>query len=120
MGAVSNHFICIHVALRARSCLPYHQWKLIIQFAGYNLVTHFCDHVFFIRSQNSQFMVGHGRSFFQIAKGVYNFFGHACLGANFKIVARAFSLCAPILIGGYLHLAHGIFFNAEAHSVSIN
>src|SRR6202000_2826632 len=40
---------------------------------------------------------------------------HRSLGPNFKVIARPLGLCAPVFIGRYLYLAHGIVFGSETH-----
>jgi hypothetical protein len=39
--------------------------------------------------------------------------------ANFEIILGTLGLCTPVLIGGDLHLTHGILFNPGFHDAYI-
>src|SRR5690554_674061 len=115
MGTIGYYLIYIHVALSAGTCLPYNQWKLIVQLPLCNFITYCCNQIPFFFRQYSQLTVYNGCSFFKDGKPINDLFRHGGRCANFKIVSRPFCLCSPILIGRYLYLTHSIFLNAVFH-----
>lgn len=62
-------------------------------------------------------MVGEGCCFFQKREGADDLEGHPVrVAGDFEVLDGALGLCAPVHVGGHLHLAHGVFFDAVFHA----
>ena len=118
VGTVGDHLIGVHVGLRARTGLPDDEREMPVQFAGDHFVAGpgdgrslFVGHLFGL-----ELMVGKRGRFFQDAKGMNNLGGHGFNpNADFKILMAALGLRAPKPVGGHLHFAHRVMFNAIFH-----
>src|SRR5690606_21196939 len=82
-------------------------------------VTYLADQIALFFRKHTQLMVGKSSSFFKVTKGMNDLFGHACLRPYPEIVAASFCLGSPVLVGGYLYLAHGVCFYPEFHAENL-
>jgi hypothetical protein len=95
--------------------LPDDERKLVVEFFCEYFIAHLPDEVAFFYREHTQFLVGLCCGFLQICESVNDLFGHAGFRTDPEVVTRAFRLCAPVFVGGYLHFAHGVFFDSETH-----
>ena len=118
IAAIGDDLVAVHVRLRAGAGLPHDQREIVRQPAGNDLVRGLLDgsqlllgHLF--RTQRA---VGAGSCLFEDAEGVDDLRRHGLkTDADGEIVVAALGLRAPVFIGGYLHLAHGIVFDPVLH-----
>ncbi len=113
VAPVGDDLIGVHVRLRTRTRLPHNQRKLVVELSVQNFVADFSDQFGFFFIQNPGFGVGERGGFFEVGEGFDDFLGHLVdvLGDG-EVLDRALRLRAPIHVGGYLYLAHGVFFYA--------
>ncbi len=114
MGTVGHHLVYIHIALGPRAGLPYHQWELVVQFAFENLVAHLAYHIRFANVKHAEFHIRLGSRLFQNGKCPDHLHWHLVF-TYFEVLKRALGLCAPILVGRHLYLAHRVFFYPMIH-----
>ena len=117
MSTICNHFIDIHIALRARARLPNYQRELFVQLSCKNFIANLRDEITFFKRENAQSVISISSTFFEIGKTFNDFVRHRSRNTNFEIVARAFCLCTPKFVGRYFHLAKGVFLNAIFHNL---
>jgi hypothetical protein len=117
MRAVSDHFVCVHVALRAGAGLPYHQGELIVEFSGKDFVAHVTNQVRFFFRQHTEFGIGQRRCFLEVRKRLYDLARHFVdVLSNLKIFDGTLGLGSPIFIRGYVNDTHRVFFLTRLHS----
>ena len=112
---VCNYFVCIHVTLCSRTCLPYNQWKMFVKFATDNFIAclgnsfkFFVSHFFRLQS-----IVCNCGSLFKIAESLCDFSWHSFnSNANFKIFVAAFCLGCPVFVSWNLNFAHRVMLNS--------
>ena len=115
VGAVGNDFVQIHVGLRAATRLPDDERKLSVQLVRQNLIAGGGNQVALFGGQHTQIGIGKSGGFFQIGKGFNDFVRHGSGRTDFKIIARTLGLRPPVTLGGNVHFAHCVFFNAVFH-----
>ena len=112
-GAVGDHFVQIHVGLRAAAGLPDDERKLVVVLAGDHFVGRGDDRlahggVF----ELPEVEVDLGRRALDLGQGVDQRQRHA-IGADLEVLERALSLSTPEAVGRNFHLAHRVGFNAR-------
>ena len=130
-GAVRDHFVHVHVGLRARASLEDDQREVVVQLASNDLerkesarlmpsresITHLissladCISNLLVQAvclvDGSSRLLEHTESFNQRS-------GHAFLrAANVKVLQRSLRLRAPVLVGGHFQVAESVSFGAE-------
>ncbi|KDS76745.1 hypothetical protein KM22_03905 [Bordetella bronchiseptica KM22] len=113
-GAVGQHLVHVHVALRARAGLPDRQRKLIGPLAGDHLIGGPHDGVCDLRIQLAQLGVDLGGGALQARHGGDQRHRHL-LGRDREEMQRALGLRAPQVLLGHLDRAESVFFGAGFH-----
>ncbi len=112
---IGHHFIHVHVALGAAAGLPDHQGELIVQRTGKDLIAHITNEVALFLGKLAELQIGKRRSLLQVRERMHDLQRHAARRPDLEIVAAALRLRAPVLVGGDLHLAHGVLFDTVVH-----
>src|SRR5690606_20103260 len=115
VGAVSDHFVDIHIALCSGTCLPDHKRKLVVETALQDFVAHPADQCCLFSWQHAKFLVGKGGSLIEYSKGVNDFKRHTDSSSCTKIVTRSFCLCSSLSASGHLHFAYCVPSNTAVH-----
>ncbi|MCY1543923.1 hypothetical protein D9M68_797630 [compost metagenome] len=116
VGAAGDHFVDVHVALRAAAGLPDHQGELRVVLAGQHLVGGLFDQAGDVLWQVANAVIDPRRGFLDQCQGMQHGQWHA-LFANGEIDQRALGLCSPISIFRDFDRAQAIGFGA-AHGGS--
>src|SRR4029077_634043 len=98
IGGIRNHFIDIHVGLRAGSGLPYEQRKVSIQFAVGDILRNRRDGDRAPAIERSERPVNLGRRALDHTECAHDLDRHT-LGSDAEIVERALGLSAPESVG---------------------
>ncbi|MCY1283300.1 hypothetical protein D9M70_321760 [compost metagenome] len=109
--AVGDDLVEVHVGLRARSGLPDRQRKLLRPAAFDHFRGRLLDGVRQLGREYAQLTVGAGRAQLQDGKGLDQR-GRHLLVADAEVLARAFGLRAPKMIGGHGDAAQAVFLDA--------
>ena len=109
VGAVGQHLVHVHVRLCARAGLPHHQRELAMELACQHIIggLHNQSGLFFLDA--TQASIGLGGSLFHQSHGVDQRLRQG-FATDFEVIAAALGLRAPVGIGGYFHIAHGVVF----------
>ncbi|MNL18942.1 hypothetical protein D3C87_1401150 [compost metagenome] len=110
-GAVGDHFVEVHVGLRARAGLPDRKRELGRPLAGDDFLGGLLDGFGNLGLQHAQVAVGTGRAELEHGERLDQGRGHL-LAADAEILARALGLGAPEMIGRYGHIPEAVFFDA--------
>ena len=116
--AVGDHLVGVHIGLGAGSGLPDHEREMPVQLAGDHLVGGLRNgpELFVRHFLWAEGVIGGGGGFFQDAEGPDDLRGHGLdPDADREILVAAFGLRAPQAVGGDLHLAHRVVFDAVFH-----
>ena len=122
VGAVGHHFVGVHVGLGAGTGLPHHQREVAVQLAGDHLVAGAGDDVglFIGHLFRLELVVGQRGGLLQDAEGVDDLGGHGLdAHADFEVLVTALGLRGPEPVGGNLHLAHRVMFDAVFHGKNL-
>ena len=111
IGAPSDHFINIHIALRTAAGLPDHQGKLLIMLTGQDFIGGLLNQSGQICGQFTDTLINPRRSFLDQRQGMSHWQGHALL-ADGEVDQRALSLCAPVGFIRYVDGAEAVGFSA--------
>src|SRR5262249_51710089 len=111
IGAVGDHLIEVHVALRARAGLPHHQWKMIVELAVDHLTCRARNGAGAARIEQAEFVVGFSRGKLDDAKRMHDLDRHA-VRADAEIPPGTLGLRAPIAVGGPLDRAKTVGLEA--------
>src|SRR5690606_39401807 len=95
------------------------QRKLVCQLARKYLIAYLGDEVTLFRWQYTRIGISISSGFFQVSKRFDDFLGHGSRRTYFEIIAGTLRLCAPVLVGGYLHLTHRIVFYSVRHGIVV-
>ncbi len=87
MSPVSDHLVHVHIALRARPCLPDDQRELIVVPPLEDLIAHLCNRIALLFRQLTQLMVGIGGTLLQVCKAMDDLRGHRCRRPDSEVVA---------------------------------
>ena len=115
IGAIGDHFIDVHVRLRAGAGLPDDKRKMRVEFAGDDFLRRIDDRLRHIRLDQALFGVDLRRRQFHPRQRVNDVDRHL-LTANRKIFFRALCLRAPIGPGRNGDVAEGIAFDTVIFS----
>ncbi len=116
-GAIGQHLVEVHVALRARAGLPYRQRKLLRMLAGQDLVRRLSYGLRLLCWQQTQVAVDHGAGALDLGQRQHDLLRHA-LGRDMEVFERALRLRSPQPFGGDLDGAEGIAFLSGCHDAS--
>ncbi len=109
--AIADHFVGVHVGLRARAGLPDHEREMIVEFSLDDFVGGLADRLREFRVEQAKFLIGHRSRFFEQSEGAHDRLRHA-LAADLEVHRRALRLCAPIAVGGHFNGTEGVGFRA--------
>src|SRR6266436_5030929 len=112
-STIRDHFVGIHVRLRAATGLPDAQGKVIVQLADNYFIGSLFDEPQLVAREFPKFMIDDCGGFFENAQGADHFARHAIV-ADSEMDQAALGLRAPILVRGHFNLAHGIGFETTA------
>ena len=119
--AVGDHLVGIHVRLRAAAGLEHHQRKVVVERSGNHLVGRLHDQLHGSGRELPQFAVGQRRTLLENAERLLDRPAPLkAFGANLEVVARPLGLGAPVAVGGDVHLAHAVGFDAERVRISVH
>ena len=113
IGGVGNHFIDVHVGLRARSGLPHRQRKVLVQFAVSDVLSDSSNGRRTLAVERPKLAVDLGSRAFDGTERVHDPDRHA-LGTNTKVMQRPLGLCAPKPVGRNLERSEGVALNARS------
>ena len=111
-GAVREHFVHVHVRLRARAGLPHGQREFVVMLAGNDFVGGLDDGVGLLRIEYAQVLVDLGRGALHASERTHEFAGHLLRG-DLEVLQRTLRLRPPQTIGGHGNLAEGIAFHSH-------
>src|SRR4029077_3947215 len=111
IGGIRNHFIDIHVGLRAGSGLPYEQRKVPVQFAVGDILRNRRDGCRAPAIERSERPVDLGRRALDHTERAHDLDRHT-LGSDAEIVERALGLSAPESVSRNLQWPEGVAFDA--------
>ena len=111
--AIADHFVGIHVRLRARSRLEHNQWELGVEPAVDHFLCSLRDERHFFGRQLAQCAVRFRRAFLQHAKRADDGAAPAKpVNSDREIVDRALRLRTPQMIGRHADFAERILLDA--------
>ena len=120
--AVCDHFVRVHIRLRAASRLPYDERKVFVELSFDHFVAGFFYARKFFRRHlfRLQRTVRTRGGFFQMPERFCDFPRHRFnADTDTEIFMAALGLRSPIFIGGNFYFSHRIVFNSEiAHRFS--
>ena len=116
VGAVGEHFVHVHVGLRARAGLPDDERELSVQFAAQHVVSGADDEVGLLLLNAAEAGVGQRGGFFHQRHRVDERLRQG-FAADFEVLVAALGLRAPVGFRRDLHFAHGVVFGACSHDV---
>ena len=111
IGGVGDHFIDVHVGLRARAGLPNQQRKMPVELAVGDILRHRGDGRGAPAVERAQIAIDLGRGALDQAERAHDLDRHA-LGADAEIMQRAFGLRAPKPVGGNFQRPECVAFGA--------
>ena len=109
-GAVADHLVHVHVALRATAGLPHAERKLAVKLAVRHFLGGRHDQVAQVGGKAAHVGVGLRAGGLQQAEGMHDGQRHAV--AEWKVVMRTLGLRAPVAVGRNLDGSHGVGFGA--------
>ena len=118
-GAVGNHFIGIHIGLRARTGLPNHKREMVVQLAFSHFTGSTDNRITNIFFQIIELHIGLGSRHFDNPQRAHQRQWHG-FRADFEITQRALRLRAPIFFGRHVKRAKAIGFGARIGHFSIS
>ena len=114
-AAVGDHFVHVHVELRAAAGHPHMQRKHVVMLAGEDFVADLNDQLVALIVEPLAGMVGVGGGFLQDGVGGDHLARNQIL-ADAEMFERALGLRAPQLVGGNIDLAEAVgFFSSACH-----
>ena len=116
VGAVGEHFVHVHVGLRAGAGLPDDQRELAVQFARQHVIGSADDEVGLLLLDAAETGVGQRGSFFHQRHRVDERLRQG-FAADFEVLVAALRLRAPVGVRRNLDFAHGVVFGACGHCV---
>ena len=114
VGAVGEHFVHVHIGLRARAGLPHHQRELAVELARQHVVGSLHNQIRLLLLDAPERGV-HLRGGFFHQRHRVNHRLRQGFAADFEILAAALGLRAPIGFGRDFYIAHGVVFGAGGH-----
>src|SRR5690349_2391091 len=117
-GAVRDHFVRVHVGLRAGTGLPHDERKMFVEFALGYFLRRTRDGSAALRIEYAEGHVDARGGAFDEAEGTDHRHRHA-FAAYAKIPSRALGLRAPVPVGGNFDRAEGIGFHAHSFSAGL-
>src|ERR1700733_6543251 len=111
-SAIRDHFIDIHIGLRAAARLPDAQRELVLQLAGNHFVGSLHDQLRLVCRQLAQVLVHQRARLLEDAESANEFRRHG-VAPNVEVQQRALRLRAPVDIGRDLDLSHAVGFHAR-------
>src|SRR5882762_8610419 len=112
-STIRDHFVGIHVRLRAAAGLPDAQGKVVVELAGNYLICRLFDELQLVARKFSKFMIDDRGGLFENAEGADHFARHAIV-ADSEMDQATLGLRTPILVRGHLNLAHRIGFDTSS------
>ena len=119
ISPVGDDFIGIHIGLSAGARLPDYQRKMVIQRAGYHLITGSLDRaaLLFRHFIRLQFKIGLCSRFLHKPKRMRDLPGHRFNPRTYpEVHAAPLCLGTPVPVRRHLHLTHRIMFYPVFHS----
>ncbi len=117
VAAVGDDFVGVHVGLRAAARLPDNQGEVVVELASDDFIAGGADGLdaLIIHALGLDLVVGEGGGFLEDAESVRDLAGHD-LDADLEVLVAALRLCGPVAVGGHLHFAHRVAFDAVFHA----
>ena len=115
VGAVCQHFVHVHIGLRAGAGLPHHQWELPVELAVQHVVRRLRNQIRLLRLNSAEGNIGSGSGFFYQRQSINQRLRQG-FTADFEIVTAALGLRAPIGFGRDFDIAHGVVFGTGTHA----
>src|SRR5882672_961297 len=117
-GAVGDDLVDVHVGLRTAAGLPDTQGKLLVEFAGDDLVGSLNNQSGLFRRQLAQILVHQRARLLEDAEGADQFRRHG-VTADVEMQKRALGLRAPVEARWDLDLSHAVGFNASLRGLVV-
>ena len=117
VAAVGNDFVGVHIRLRAAARLPDDEREMFVEFARNHFVASGAYRFEFFFGKFSEIVVCNRGGFFKDSERVRDFSRHY-FRADFEILETSLRLRRPVLVVGYAHFAHSVFFNTISHNNS--
>ena len=114
VGTVRQHFVHVHVGLRAGTSLPDDERELAIEFASEDVISGADDEVGLFLLDAAEASVGLRGGFFD-ERHCVNERARQGFAADFEVLVAALRLRAPVGVGGNLYFAHGVVFSTCGH-----
>ena len=114
VGAVRQHFVHVHVGLRAGTGLPNDERELAIEFARQHVVSGADDEIGLLLLDAAEASVGLRGGFFD-ERHCVNERARQGFAADFEVLVAALRLRAPVGVGRDLYFAHGVVFSTCGH-----
>ena len=111
-GAVREHFVHVHVRLRARTRLPDCEREVAVELALKGFVAGFFNGGGALVVELAELLVRKRAGALQEREGTDDLHRHL-FNADLEVLVAAFGLGAPVLVVGDLDLAHRVLFDAE-------
>ena len=111
-GAVGNHFVHVHVGLRARARLPNGEREVAAELTLENVLASLSDGLVATFIELTKGEVRCSASLLQVGKSLGNFFRHL-FNTDREVVITTLRLSTPVLGVVDFHFAHGVFFDTN-------
>ena len=115
VGAVCQHFVHVHIGLRAGTGLPHYQWELPVKLAVQHIICRLRNQICLFGLNPAEGNIGGGCGFFYQRQSINQRLRQG-FAADFEIVAAALGLRAPIGFGRDFDIAHGVVFGTGTHA----
>ena len=117
IAAVGDDSAGVHVGLRAAARLPDNQGEMVVELAGDHFIAGGADGLdaLIVHALGLDLVVGEGGGFLEDAESVRDLARHD-LNADLEVFVTALRLRGPVAVGGHLHLAHRVAFDAVFHA----
>jgi hypothetical protein len=117
VGPVGDHFVHVHVGLRAAAGLPDHQGKMLVPLPLQHLIGRRRDGLRLLAVQFAQPLIDQSRAFLQYGKHPNDLPGHP-FRADPEVLVAALRLRPPQFVRGHPHFSQGIPFDSVLHAAS--
>ena len=111
---VGNHFVHVHVGLRAGTGLPNGEREVAVQLAGEDFLAGLRDGVHATIIELAELLVGQSAGTLEHCERAGDLHRHL-FNADLEVFVAALRLGAPVLLVRDLNLTHGVLLNTKCH-----
>src|ERR1035437_1849337 len=113
-STIGDHFVGVHIRLRATACLPDAEREMLIEFPGNDFIAGLCDKLALLPGEFAEVSIHERGSLLEDAERADEL-GRHHVAANVEMDEGTGGLRAVIAVGGHFYGPHAVGFSASVH-----